>query len=153
MTHGKANRLTILIIIGLVAGAVFGQLSLHVPQPPISVTDWLRSQCAEPSDSACLGEAIDRILPADAAAEGSDGAIAAAEAGAALRAVGAPGDIAARVLGGEASAEESAALKAAYAAWRRHYVGEVNPGIGGDHWTKTIGDIVLIRPLQLDTLR
>ncbi len=149
MTHGKANRLTILIIIGLVAGTIFGQLSLHVPQPAVSVTDWLRVQCPETPDAACLGDALDRILPADAAAEGSDGAVAVAEATAALRRIGPPGEIAARVLAGEASAEESAALKAAYAAWRRHFVGEVEPGIGADHWTKTVGDIVLIRPLML----
>ena len=149
MTHGKANRLTILIIIGLVAGTIFGQLSLHVPQPAVSVTDWLRVQCPEMPDAACLGDALDRILPADAAAEGSDGAVAVAEATAALRRIGPPGEIAARVLAGEASAEESAALKAAYAAWRRHFVGEVEPGIGADHWTKTVGDIVLIRPLML----
>ncbi len=149
MTHGKANRLTVLIIIGLVAGAVFGQLSLHVPQPAVSVTDWLRGQCPGTPDAACLGDALDRILPADAETDGSAGAIAVAEATAALRGIAPPGEIAARVLAGEASAEESAALKAAYAAWRRHYVGEVNPGIGTDHWTKTIGDIVLIRPLML----
>ena len=149
MTHGKANRLTILIIIGLVAGTIFGQLSLHVPQPAVSVTDWLRVQCPEMPDAACLGDALDRILQADAAAEGSDGAVAVAEATAALRRIGPPGEIAARVLAGEASAEESAALKAAYAAWRRHFVGEVEPGIGADHWTKTVGDIVLIRPLML----
>jgi Na+/H+-dicarboxylate symporter len=149
MTHGKANRLTVLIIIGLVAGAVFGQLSLHVPQPAVSVTDWLRGQCPGTPDAACLGDALDRILPADAETDGSAGAIAVAEATAALRGIAPPGEIAARALAGEASAEESAALKAAYAAWRRHYVGEVNPGIGTDHWTKTIGDIVLIRPLML----
>ena len=96
-----------------------------------------------------MGDALDRILPADAAAEGSDGAVAVAEATAALRRIGPPGEIAARVLAGEASAEESAALKAAYAAWRRHFVGEVEPGIGADHCTKTVGDIVLIRPLML----
>lgn len=157
MQHGKMNHLTLLIIIGLVGGALFGQLALHVPQPPVSAADWLREQGDDPTDAAYLNEVLERIMTVDEAVA-ADGEAADAGSGelspravamAELRAAGNPGAIAVAVLAEEASADQASALKKAYTAWRRHYVTTVNPGIGGDHWTKTMGDLVLIRPLML----
>ena len=150
MDHGKANVLTILIIVSLVAGAVFGELALHVPQPPVTAAEWLEEQCEDPGDEACLAAALERITAVKVEVpEGDPEAAARAEAVAELAARDDLGALGTRLLDGTATEAEISLVERAYASWRLEYLATAYAGIGGDHWSKTIGDIILIRPLML----
>lgn len=154
MAHGKANLLTFLIILGLVAGTLFGQFVLHTPKPDLQVENWLAKQCDDPADAACMGQRLsdvlrigERLTPAAGdAAEGDDAVLAAI---ATVRAAGDLGELAVAIRADSADVEVSDALDVVYAAWRKDYVTRVAPGIDDNHWTKTIGDLSLIRPLKM----
>ncbi len=150
MAHGKANVLTVLIIISLVAGAIFGELALHVPQPPVTASEWLEQECEDPTSETCLAEALERLRAVEVElVEGDEEAAARAAAVTALRAEDDLGALGLRVVEGTADEAEAEIVQLAYQSWRSEYLRTAYGGIGADHWSKTIGDIVLIRPLML----